>query len=74
MGALEIVGLVMELAPKLINTGKSVMDLWNAAGGILKEAEGNNGKVDPDAFMRLQALVQVQLDKLHDNAKEASNP
>lgn len=71
MGPLAILGLVMELAPKLISAGKSVMDLWNAAGGILKDAEANGGKVDPDAFVRLQALVQVQLDKLHENAKEA---
>lgn len=74
MGALAVVSLVMELAPKLISAGKSVVDLWTAAGGILKDAEANGGKVDPDAFARLQALVQVQMDTLHANAKEASQP
>ena len=71
MSALAILQLVMELAPKLIAAGKSVMDLWNAAGGILKDAEANGGKVDADAFDRLRALVQVQLTKLHENAEEA---
>lgn len=71
MGILEIITLITTVAPKLIAAGKSVMDLWNAAGGILKDAEANNGKVDPEAFIALQALVQVQLDKLHENAKEA---
>ena len=71
MGILEIITLITTVAPKLIAAGKSVMDLWNAAGSILKDAETNNGKVDPEAFIALQALVQVQLDKLHENAKEA---
>lgn len=70
MGILEIVSLVAELAPKVIAAGSSVADLWRAAGGIISDAE-KTGKVDPDAEARLQALVQIQLTKLRDNAKEA---
>ena len=70
-GILGIVALVAELAPKIIAAGGSVISLWNAASDILKGAEANGGKVDPDAFDKLKALVQEQLDKLHKNAEEA---
>ena len=72
MGALEIVMLVAELAPKVIAAGRSVMDLWNAAGGILKDAEAS-GTVDSDAAIRLRALVQAELDRLDQNTAEAMN-
>lgn len=70
MGIMAIIALVADLAPKVIAAGGAVADLWRAAGGIIGEAE-KTGKVDPDAEMRLRALVQVQLDKLAQNAKEA---
>lgn len=70
MGIMEIIALVAELAPKVIAAGSSVADLWRAAGGIISEAE-RTGKVDADAEARLRSLVQVQLDKLHENAKDA---
>ena len=73
MGILEIIALVADLAPKIIAAGGAVADLWRAAGGIISEAE-STGKVDHDAEMRLRALVQVQLDKLAENAKEAAAP
>lgn len=73
MGIMEIIALVAELAPKVISAGASVTDLWRSAGAIISDAE-KTGKVDADAEMRLRALVQVQLDKLHENAKEASQP
>lgn len=73
MNIMGIIALVAELAPKVIAAGSSVADLWRAAGGIIGEAE-KTGKVDADAEARLRALVQVQLDKLHENAKEASAP
>jgi hypothetical protein len=70
MGILEIIALVAELAPKVIDAGKSVADLWRSAGAILAEAE-KTGKVDPDAAMRLKALVDGQLAELRHNADEA---
>ena len=72
MGILEIIALVMELAPKMIDAGKSVADLWQSAGGIIKDAEVT-GKVDPDAEMRLRALVEAQLRILDQNTAEAMN-
>ena len=73
MGILSIIQLVFELAPKVIEAGGAIADLWRAAGGIIDDAEQNNGKVDADAEIRLRALVQVQLDKLAAYAEEARN-
>jgi len=70
MSILSIIALVAELAPKLIAAGGAVADLWRSAGGIIDEAE-KTGKVDPDAAMRLRALVQAQLDRLSKSAEEA---
>jgi len=70
MGILEIIALVAELAPKVINAGKSVADLWRAAGGIIADAE-KTGKVDADAALRLKVLVDAQLAALDRNADEA---
>lgn len=72
-GVIAIVSLVAELAPKLIDAGKSVADLWRSAGGIIADAE-KTGKVDPDAAMRLKALVDAQLAALDRNADEARQP
>lgn len=71
MGVLEVIALVAELAPKVIAAGGAVADLYRTAAGILSDAENNGGKVDADAVDRLRALVRVQLEKLHENAKEA---
>lgn len=73
MGILSIIQLVFELAPKVIEAGGAIADLWRAAGGIIDDAERNSGKVDQDAEIRLRALVQVQLDKLAAYAEEARN-
>ncbi len=70
MGVIEIIALVAELAPKVIGAGKSVVDLWQSAGGIIAAAE-NTGKVDADAALRLKALVDAQLTALDRNAEEA---
>lgn len=70
MGIIEIIALVAELAPKMIDAGKSVADLWRAAGGIITDAE-NTGKVDADAALRLKALVDAQLAALDRNADDA---
>jgi hypothetical protein len=70
MSVLEIIALVAELAPKVINAGKSVSDLWRSAGAIIADAE-KTGAVDPDATMRLKALVDAQLAELRRNAEEA---
>ena len=70
MGILEIIALVAELAPKVIGAGKSVADLWRAAGGIIADAE-KTGKVDADAALRLKVLVDAQLAALDRNADEA---
>lgn len=70
MNILGIIAFVAEMAPKVIAAGGAVADLWRAAGGIISDAE-KTGKVDQDAFIALKALVQVQLDKLHENANEA---
>lgn len=69
---MQIIALVAELAPKVIGAGRSVMDLWQSAGGILREAE-KTGKVDADAAMRLKALVDAQLAALDRNAQEAGS-
>ena len=70
MGIIEIIALVAELAPKVIGAGKSVVDLWQSAGGIIADAE-KTGKVDADAALRLKALVDAQLAALDRNAEEA---
>ena len=70
MGIIEIVALVAELAPKVIGAGKSVVELWQTAGGIIAAAE-KSGKVDADAAMRLKALVDAQLAALDRDADEA---
>ncbi len=70
MGVIEIIALVAELAPKVIGAGKSVVDLWQSAGGIIAAAE-KTGKVDADAALRLKALVDAQLAALDRNAEEA---
>lgn len=70
MRIIEIIALVAELAPKMIDAGKSVADLWRAAGGIIADAE-KTGKVDADAALRLKALVDAQLAALDRNAAEA---
>ena len=70
MRIIEIIALVAELAPKIIDAGKSVADLWRSAGGIITDAE-NTGKVDADAALRLKALVDAQLAALDRNADEA---
>jgi hypothetical protein len=70
MGIIEIIALVAELAPKIIDAGKSVADLWRAAGGIITDAE-QTGKVDADAALRLKALVDAQLAALDRNADDA---
>jgi len=70
MGVIEIIALVAELAPKVIGAGKSVVDLWQSAGGIIAAAE-TTGKVDADAALRLKALVDAQLAALDRNAEEA---
>ncbi len=70
MGVIEIIALVAELAPKVIGAGKSVVDLWQSAGGIIVAAE-KTGKVDADAALRLKALVDAQLAALDHNAEEA---
>ena len=70
MGVIEIIALVAELAPKVIGAGKSVVDLWQSAGGIIATAE-KTGKVDADAALRLKALVDAQLAALDRNAEEA---
>ena len=70
MRIIEIIALVAELAPKIIDAGKSVADLWRSAGGIIADAE-NTGKVDADAALRLKALVDAQLAALDRNADDA---
>ena len=70
MSVMEIIALVAELAPKVIGAGKSVVDLWQSAGGIIAAAE-KTGKVDADAALRLKALVDAQLAALDRNAQEA---
>ena len=70
MGIIEIVALVAELAPKVIGAGKSVVDLWLSAGGIIAAAE-KTGKVDADAAMQLKALMGAQIAALDRNADEA---
>jgi len=70
MGVIEIIALVAELAPKVIGAGKSIVDLWQSAGGIIAAAE-KTGKVDADAALRLKALVDAQLAALDRNAEEA---
>ena len=70
MRIIEIIALVAELAPKIIDAGKSVADLWCSAGGIITAAE-NTGKVDADAALRLKALVDAQLAALDRNADDA---
>jgi len=70
MGVIEIIALMAELAPKVIGAGKSVVDLWQSAGGIIAAAE-KTGKVDADAALRLKALVDAQLAALDRNAEEA---
>jgi len=70
MGVIEIIALVAELAPKVIGAGKSVVDLWQSAGGIIAAAE-KTGKVDANAALRLKALVDAQLAALDHNADEA---
>ncbi len=70
MGIIEIIALVAELAPKIIDAGKSVADLWRSAGGIIADAE-KTGKVDADAALRLKALVDAQLAALDRNADDA---
>jgi len=69
MGVIEIIALVAELAPKVIGAGKSVVDLWQSAGGIIAATE-KTGKVDADAALRLKALVSAQLAALDRNAEE----
>ena len=59
-----------ELAPQMIDAGKSVADLWRSAGGIIADAE-KTGKLDGDAALRLKALVDAQLAVLDCNVKEA---
>ena len=54
----------------MIGAGKSVVDLWQTAGGIIVDAE-KTGKVDADAALRLKALVDGQLAALDRNAAEA---
>ncbi len=70
MGIIEIIALVAELAPKMIDAGKSVADLWRAAGGIITDAE-KTGKVDADAALRLKVMVDAQLAALDRNADDA---
>ena len=70
MSVIEIIALVAELAPKVVSAGRSVMDLWQCAGGIITAAE-KTGKVDTDAALRLKALVDAQLAALDRNADEA---
>jgi len=70
MGVIEIIALVAELAPKVIGAGKSVVDLWLSAGGIIAAAE-KTGQVDADAALRLKALVDAQLAALDRNAEMA---
>ena len=70
MSVIEIIAVVAELGPKVIGAGRSVMDLWQSAGGIITAAE-KTGKVDADAALRLKALVDAQLAALDRNAEEA---
>ena len=70
MSIMEVVALVAELAPKIVGAGRSVLDLWQSAGGIIAAAE-QTGKVDPDAALRLKALVDAQLATLDRHAEEA---
>ena len=70
MGVIEIIALVAELAPKVIGAGKSVVDLWQSAGGVIADAE-KTGRVDTDAALRLKALVDAKLAALDSNAAEA---
>jgi hypothetical protein len=37
LGTIEIIALVAELAPKEIDAGKPVTDLWRLAGGIVAD-------------------------------------
>jgi len=60
--------LMAELAPKVIGAGKSVVDLWQSAGGIIADAEKAR-KVDTDAALRLKALVAAHSAALHRNAE-----
>ena len=46
MGIIEIIALVAESSPKEIGAGKSVVDLWQSAGGIIAAAE-KTGKMEP---------------------------
>ena len=70
MSVIEIIALVAELTPKVVGAGRSVLDLWQSAGGIIAAAE-KTGKVDADAALRLKALVDAQLAALDRNAEEA---
>ena len=66
----DAIALVAEQAPKVIGAGKSVVNLWQSAGGIIAAAE-STGKVDPGAALRLKSLVDAQLAALDRNAAEA---
>ena len=69
MTILEIIALVAEVAPKVIGAGKSVLDIWNMAHAAITGAK--DGVVDPDAALRLRALVDASLAALDKNADEA---
>lgn len=71
MGILEIIALVAELAPKVATSFGAVADLYRTAAGILSDANANGGAVDPDAEMRLRAIVAAELKRLDDRAAEA---
>lgn len=62
--------LVAELAPKVIDAGKSMADLWRSAGGTIADAE-KTGKVDAEAATPLIALVDARLAALHLHAEDA---
>jgi len=79
---LAIISLISSVAPKLISAGVSIYEIFNSATDIIKDAESNGGKVNPEAYAALvkkcddiEALInkraaeaQAELDRGDDNA------
>jgi len=70
MTIMGIIALVLDLAPKLIGAGKSIKEIWDAAGEAIGGA-GPDGSVDEEAAAKVRAMVEEQLAELRRNAEEA---
>jgi hypothetical protein len=70
MSVIAVLGLLVDVVPKIIAAGKNITDVWNAAHEAISGAQPD-GTIDAAAMQKVRDLVKAQLTELDSYAAEA---